>query len=112
LCSGPAGGRTAHQVGCRCGRVPGHGELVCGACLSVWRNQGGPSQEDRRGSVKGAAWLTDEDGDRVLRGVGCSERGEGQDAKNVHAWATSSSEWGGVGAVMPRPTNSSVILVF
>ena len=62
--------------------------------------------------MKGAALLTDEDGDRVLRGVGCSERGEGQDAKNVHAWATSSSEWGGVGAVMPRPTNSSVILVF
>ena len=62
--------------------------------------------------MKGAAWLTDEDGDRVLRGVGCSERGEGRDARNVRVWVTSSSEWGGVGTVMPRPTNSSVILVF
>jgi hypothetical protein len=62
--------------------------------------------------VKGAARLTDEDGDRALRGVGCSERGEGRGRQDVRAWELSSSEWGGVGAVMHIPTNSLVILVF
>jgi hypothetical protein len=103
--------QKAHQVGCRCGRVLGHGKLVCGACLFVKWDHGGPSQEDHRGRVKGAGRLTDEDGDRVLRGVGCSTwRRPG--SQDMHVWAPSSLEWGGVGAVMHIPTNSLVILVF
>ena len=45
-------------------------------------------REDRGGSVMGATWLADEDGDRFLRGVRCSERGEGRVAREsayVHA---------------------------
>jgi hypothetical protein len=50
--------------------------------------------------VKGVAWLTDDDGDQVLCGVGCSERGEVRGCQDVRASAPSSSEWGGVGVVM------------
>ena len=38
-------------------------------------------REDCGGSVMGATWLADEDGGRVLRGVRCSERGEGRVAR-------------------------------
>ena len=44
-------------------------------------------REDRGGGMMGVTWLADEDGDRVLRGVRCSERGEGRVARNVRAWA-------------------------
>ena len=42
-------------------------------------------REDRGGSVMGATWLADEDGDRFLRGVRCSECGEDRFARNVRA---------------------------
>ena len=69
-------------------------------------------REDRGGSVMGATWLADEDGDRFLRGVRCSERGEGRVARNVRAWAQCSPECGGVGAVVSKSIHGLVILVF
>uniref|UniRef100_A0A0D9WX29 Uncharacterized protein n=1 Tax=Leersia perrieri TaxID=77586 RepID=A0A0D9WX29_9ORYZ len=60
----------------------------------------------------GATWLADEDGDRVLRGVCCSERGEGRVTRNVRVWAPYSPECGGVGAVVSGSIYGLVILVF
>jgi hypothetical protein len=69
-------------------------------------------KEDRGGNVMGTTWLADEDGGWVLRGVRCSERGEGRVARNVRMWAQYSPECGGVGAVVSRSIYGLVILVF
>ena len=69
-------------------------------------------REDRGGSVMGATWLADEDGDRFLRGVRCSERGEGRVARNVRMWAPYSPKCDGVGAVVSKSIYGLVILVF
>jgi hypothetical protein len=69
-------------------------------------------REDCRDSVMGAIWLADEDGDRFLRGVCCSRSRSGRVSRNVRTWAPTSPECGGVGVVLPRPTNTRVILVF
>jgi hypothetical protein len=61
--------------------------------------------------VKGTTRLTDEDGDRVLRGVGCSEHGEGGVTRTC-VCGCRARQWDGVGVVMHMPTNSLVILVF
>jgi hypothetical protein len=97
----------------------------CEACarLSVATKEG-RVREDRGGSVMGATWLEDEDGDRILCGVAdedgdwvlcgvrCSEHGEGRVARNVRSWGQYSPECGGVGAVVSRSIYGLVILVF
>ena len=69
-------------------------------------------REDHGGSVMGATWLLDEDGGRALRGVHCSECGEGRVARNERTWVQCSPECGGVGAVVSRSIYGLVILVF